>query len=161
VKARLGVTVLALALPVAACGQERDLGAGRLVWAKSPVLVRATNLPTDRVLIGTVRNNSLRPLRLVARDLRVRDARGRMVSAFAQFAAAFVHGLYGAYQRPDPLPEEELRRLGLLVRIDPGRTAPLVVSYRLRPRLAMPLAVDYGQGSLPIPLRAVSPPKPS
>jgi hypothetical protein len=155
-RALAAVAVIALA----GCGGDEG-GRGTLVWQGKPTLVRATTRPADRVLIGTVRNDSLRPVSLTARKLRVRDARGRPVPAFAEFAAAYAHSLYGAYQRPDPLPEDELVRLGLLVRIDPGKTAPLVVSYRLHRRLKLPLAVDYGQGFLPIPARSVAPARPS
>jgi hypothetical protein len=157
---RLLLPVLA-AVAVGGCGGgDRRFGEGTLVWAKPPALVRASNLATDRVLLGTIRNNSLRPLSLTASKLRVRDARGREVTAFAQFAASYAHGLYGAYQRPDPLPEEELRRLGLVLRLDPGKTAPLAVSFRMRRGLAGPLSVDYGQGVLPIPARALTPARP-
>ncbi|MDX6698214.1 MAG: hypothetical protein QOE65_1611 [Solirubrobacteraceae bacterium] len=126
---------------------------GSLVWDETPVLVRVRHIPTDRVLIGTVRNDSLRPLDLKSSDVGVRDGAGRRLRAFAQFAGSYAHGLYGAYEKPHPLPPAEKQRLGLIVRILPGKTAPLVVSYRTSRRDRAPLHVEWASGTLPVPTR--------
>ena len=159
---RLGAApALALVL-LGGCGGGDDNGGrfGPLEWEKQPLVSRATNLRSDRVLVGNVRNESFREVKLDAGNLMVRDSEGRRLRANAQFTAAFAHGLYGAYQKPNPLPEEERRRLGQIVTIKSGSTAPLVVAFRLRRGIRIPLRVDYGKGFLPVPSRAWKPPAP-
>lgn len=147
------------AVLVAGCGGgDHKAAAPRdpLVWARSPLLFRANGLPHDRVLLGSVRNRSREAVRLVAGRIRVRDAAGRPVRAWGQYVSAYAHGLYGAFQKPHPLPPGELSRLGLEIELPPGRTAPLAVAYRLAPATRSPLRVDYGPGTLGIPDRARS-----
>jgi hypothetical protein len=152
---RLAAGALAGALVVAGCGggerpaQVRD----PLAWAGTPLLFKATGLPRDRVLLGTVRNRSRRPVHLVAARISVRDSGGRAVRSWGQYVAGYAHGLYGAYQKPSPLPPGELRRLGLVIDLPPGRTAPLAVAFRLAAPASGPLRVDYGPGTLSIPAR--------
>ena len=152
---RRGALLAAAAALLGGCGGGDDrVGRGDLVWADPPVLVRVARLPSDRIVYGSVRNDSFKRLTFKAADLKVRDARGRTVPATARFAASYAHGLYGVFQRPDAVPAEELQRLGVLIRLDPGKTAPLVVAFRLRAGTKPPLTVDYGQGFLPVPARA-------
>jgi hypothetical protein len=127
-----------------------------LAWARAPLLFRATGLPRDRVLLGTVRNRSGRAVHLVSSRIAVHDAAGRRLRAWGQYVAGYAHGLYGAYQKPHPLPPGELRRLGLEIDLGPGRTAPLAVAYRLLRSTRGPLRVDYGAGTLSVPARARS-----
>lgn len=144
-----------LALALAAAGALAGCGGDHvqpLTWKGSPRAVTPSTLPDDRVVIGTVRNSTLRTeIRLDASALRVVDAAGRRVRAHAQFIASYAHGLYGAYQRPARVEESELLRLGLRLRLKPGREAPLYVAYRLRPGLTPPLHVEYRGGTLPLP----------
>ena len=116
-------------------------------------MFRASHLPSDRVLTGTVENRSKRSLHIVAADVRVRDAHGAALRSDAQFINSYAHGLYGAYQRPKPLPPNELSRLGLVVTLPPGSVIPLTVAYRVTPKTRTPLRVDYGAGSLTVPSR--------
>jgi hypothetical protein len=113
------------------------------------------------VVIGTVRNDSFKDVKLDASKLTVKDGDGRPLRSSAQFAASFAHGLYGAYQKPNPLPPDELSRLGLRVTIRPGQSAPLTVAFRVRRETRQPVRIDYGEGLLPVPRRAETPPKPS
>jgi hypothetical protein len=154
--AALGVAALLLA----GCGGSGE-GGGKpaaardpLAWARAPLLFRATGLPNDRVLLGTVRNRSGRAVHLVSSRIAVQDAAGRRLRAWGQYIAGYAHGLYGAYQKPHPLPPGELRRLGLEIDLGPGRTAPLAVAYRLVRSTRGPLRVDYGAGTLSVPARA-------
>ena len=159
---RLSVLVLGAAALAGATGcsggnEDGDTRrVGPLSWTDPPRVVRPGRLKSDRVMIGTVRNDSSRDVTLAAEDVGIRDRDGRRLPGNARFAAAFAHGLYGAYQRPDPLPPNELRRLGLTVSIRPGETAPLVVAYRLKRTTQPPLRVDYGNGLLPVPRRVAS-----
>lgn len=141
--------------PIAAggCGAGEDAGYSSLAWDRPPHLYRASGGGTDRVLVGRVRNNSLRELTIEARRLRVLDADGRPLDTTGEFTVSLAHSLYGAYQRPTPFPLEERRRLGLIATIRPGLTAPLVVAFRPRGDERPPLRLDDGKGSLPIPSR--------
>ncbi|HVE67076.1 MAG TPA: hypothetical protein VNB64_00705 [Solirubrobacteraceae bacterium] len=134
----------------AGAGESRT---GELVWEREPLVFRVRRIPTDRVLVGRVRNDSLRPLDIRSADVGVRDGGGRRLRSFAQFTESYVHGIYPAYQKPDPLPADEQERLGLIVRILPGDSAPLVVSYRTTPRDRGRLRVEWKRGSLPVPTR--------
>jgi hypothetical protein len=152
---RAAAAVVVAALAVAGCGGGAgDRRSEGLEWKKEPLLFRATHLPSDRVLTGTVENRSKRSLHIVAADIRVRDVHGAALRSYAQFINSYAHGLYGAYQRPKPLPPNELSRLGLVVTLPPGSVIPLTVAYRVTPETPTPLRVDYGAGSLAVPSRA-------
>ena len=152
---RAAAAVAVAALAVAGCGGGGgDRHSAGLEWKKEPLLFRATHLPSDRVLMGTIENRSKRSLHIVAADIRVRDVRGAALRSYAQFINSYAHGLYGAYQKPKPLPPNELSRLGLVVTLPPGSVIPLTVAYRLTPETRTPLRVDYGAGSLAVPSRA-------
>src|SRR5438105_4141640 len=110
---RLAAAAALVGLAVAGCGGGGgDRGHEALVWDKRPHIFRVSRLPQDRVLVGAVRNDSTRVLRLKAADLRVRDAGGRTLETSALFLASYAHSLYGAFQKPHPYPELELHRLG-------------------------------------------------
>jgi len=105
------IAVIAGALGVAA---PRE-GDRTMRWAAAPRVVRPRALPRDRVLSAEVRNESPRPLRLVAARVRVLDARGRALRSVARFADAYV-------------PAARARAVTLA----PGDTAPLTVAWRGR-----------------------------
>jgi hypothetical protein len=48
------------------------------------------------------------------------------------------------------MPENEQLRIGLRARIEPGRAVPITVSWREHGQHAS--LVDYGTGSLPVPI---------
>src|SRR5206468_1207271 len=101
---RAPALVAGAALALAGCGGHNpSTDRGDLVWSKQPLLFRATHLPNDRVLIGTVRNRSKHPLHIIASKIAVQDAGGARLRGYAVFLSTFAHGLYGAYQRPKPL----------------------------------------------------------
>ncbi len=144
------LTLAALGALLSGCGGGDD-STGDLRWAKTPMVFRAHSMPTDRVLMGTVRNSSFRPVNLRATELTVRDRQGHKVAAHAQFIASYAHGLWGAYQKPSKVPQEELVRLGFQIRLMPGESAPLTVAYRTRPGLTMPLRIRYQASALSVP----------
>ena len=152
---RAAAAVAGAALAVArlrrGCGRPARQG---LEWKKEPLLFRATHLPSDRVLTGTVENRSKRSLHIVAADIRVRDVHGAALRSYAQFINSYAHGLYGAYQKPKPLPPNELSRLGLVVTLPPGSVIPLTVAYRLTAGDPDAPARRLRCGSLAVPSRA-------
>lgn len=104
--------------------------AGSLIWADGPRVVTPPTLPGDRVMYGQVRNDGLRDIRLTVDELRVVDATGRSLKSNGRFLQAFVHGLYGASGDPTDIGDYERKRLGQVLTLQPGRTAPLTVAWR-------------------------------
>ncbi len=149
----LAAAIVAAALPLA-CGDGDGLEGGDLAWVRDPKVFREPDLPRDRVLVGVVRNDSLRRLKVVAADVRAVDEDGRALRGNATFIKGYIHALYPP-TRPPPggLPESELERLGKEVRLDPGGTAPLSIAWRVPRGAERPVRIDYGAGFLPIPER--------
>lgn len=123
-----------------------DGGTGKLDWAAAPKVFKS-GPATDRVLTARIENTSLRPLDLVAKDARILDAEGDEVRSTAVFLEAFVHGLWSWSQSPSQLTEFERRRLGHIVRIEPGKTAPVALSWRVPKGEDQPVRVDFGEGA--------------
>ena len=146
-RAALALTLVLVVVAVG-CGGDDELGSGDLMWEKKPRVFTNANLPDDRVLAGTVRNDSLEPVLLVARDLGVRTPGGDEMESAAVFAPTFIRGVF-PQNRGDEIPESEQLRIGLRARLQPGDTAPLTVSWRQRGEQAA--VVDYGAGTLPVP----------
>lgn len=152
--AAAAILVFALA-GAAGCGGGANGGGGPpLAWVGGPQVFRPASLPNDRVAVGTVRNTSSKAVELTASHVVVRDAAGRRLVSTAQFASGYAHGLYGAYQKPSPIPPLELRRLGLVISLAPGKTSPLAVSWRIPKGAKLPVSVDYGSGKLALPTAA-------
>jgi hypothetical protein len=153
VRQRLGIAVVVLVLGVGAIvalisltGGDDESGAGggtALSWEEPPTLLSPEDLPNDRVAYGTVRNTSLDRIQAATGDFVVRDASGRKLDATVQFLAQYAHGLYGAFQKPTPLPDDERSRLGFTVDLQTGQTAPLTVSYRLTKDSELPATLYY------------------
>jgi hypothetical protein len=130
-------------------GGDKPAGrAGSLIWADPPKLVYPQSLPTDRILYGQVRNDGLRDIKLSSADLRVLDRGGRALRSDGRFLQAYVHGMYGAYSRDKDIGEYERRRLGIVLTLKPGRTAPLTVAWHGRGARA----VQIGDVKLPVPV---------
>jgi hypothetical protein len=149
VRLAAGALACLAAFGLAACGG----GSGRtgsLAWSDgAPSAYRPADLPRDHVVGGTVRNDSLRQLQVLASDVRLRDARGHVVPGVARFTFTPGHGLYPP-TRIASIPFAEQLRMGMRVRLNPGDEVPLMVAWRDRPGTAEPVGVDYGQGTLPI-----------
>ena len=139
---------LILVVTVAGHGGEPRLGSGDLVWEHQPHIYRNAALPDDRVLRGVIRNDSLKVVTLSARDLNVRASGGGELESAAIFAPTFIRGVF-PQNRGEGIPENEQLRIGLRVRLEPGKSAPITVSWRERDE--RPALVDYGTGSLPLP----------
>ena len=146
--AAVAATLLLVAVGAAGCGADEELGSGDLMWEKKPRIFTNPNLPDDRILAGTVRNDSLETVNLTARDLDVRNPGGDDMESAAVFAQTFVRGVF-PQNRGDEIPESEQLRIGLRARLKPGESAPLTVSWRQQGEHAS--VVDYGAGTLPVP----------
>jgi hypothetical protein len=141
---------------LAGCGSSGAgaLGRGDLRWVRAPLVYQPPRLPHDRVVVGRVRNASRRPLRIDARRLVLRDAAGHPLVSSARFTAGFSHPLYGAFQQPSFHEPAELVRLGTIIDMPPGDTAPLFVAYRMLPSSRAPLSASFGDPQpLPLPVR--------
>jgi hypothetical protein len=153
---RRGIAVVGVALaavaPLACGGDDDGGGTGDLVWVGEPRIVRQQTLPRDRVLVGFVRNDSLRRITIEAKDVHAVDEDGKALRGQATFIRSYVHPLYPP-TRPPPggLPDSERLRLGQIARLEPGKKTHLSVAWRLRPGGKPPVRVEYGFGSLPIP----------
>lgn len=143
--------VVAITALVMSDGGAGDQGAGDLAWARSPRVFTPESLPQDRVLSATLRNDSLRRIRLTVDDLRMEDANGQTVESTAVFLDSFVHGLYPPTRQPAQVSESELRRTGRLAVIAPGDSVPLTVAWRREGGVDAPVRLDYGRGYLPVP----------
>ena len=143
----IGIALI-LVVAVAGHGGEPRLGSGDLVWEQQPHIYRNAELPDDRVLRGVIRNDSLKVVTLTARDLNVRASGGGELESAAIFAPTFIRGVF-PLNRGDGIPENEQLRIGLRLRLEPGKSAPITVSWREHGDRAS--LVDYGAGSLPLP----------
>jgi hypothetical protein len=151
----IAATVLAAITALGGCGESGgggDLGTRPLVWVEAPRALDPPGLPDDRIVTGTVRNESLEPVELTAAEVRVVDAERDALDGSVAFLSGFVKPIEPANSGgPDPFAGEDLARLGRELTLDPGKTAPLTVSWR-QPEGAPPaVAIDYRVGSLPLP----------
>jgi hypothetical protein len=145
--------VLLAAAALAGCGGAgaSDKGKADLAWDGTPV-VRASSTGA-RVLIGKVKNQSSSELRLTSAQLRLVDRRGHAIPSAAVFSSTYVRSIYPhngiGPTGPAEYPEAEQRRVGYLLVLEAGKSAPLTVSWRER-RAQAAARIDYGKGSLPV-----------
>jgi hypothetical protein len=155
---------LALALVAAAAvatGCDGSEKSGALTWAGKVQVFRSKVLPRDRIVFARVRNSGKSTLHLIAARLVVRDADGKALKgSSAAFTHTFAHGLFGALQQPNPVPVEELLRLGKAIYLPPGASAPFYAAWHLVPGTRGPIRIDYGSGSLTVPAGPVRPTAP-
>ena len=122
-----------------------------LAWDGKPQAFRLPALPRDGVVVGKVRNTTGHTLHFKASALFVRDAAGRRLRSSAAFTTTYAHGLFGALEQPGYLPQAELRRLGKIIDLPPGESAPFYAAWRLGGGSRAPVRVDYGSGTLAVP----------
>jgi len=121
-------------------------GGHGVAWSGKPLVFRARNLPSDRVVIAHVRNAGHHTLQILAADVKVRDAAGHALRSSAGFTNNFAHGLFGAFQQPRRLPPAELLRLGKMILLQAGSTAPFFAAWRVTRHTKLPVHVDLGRG---------------
>ena len=139
---------LALTLAVGCGGDGETTTVGPLHWVGKPSSLPASELlPSDRIVSGRVENRSLEPIELDARKMRLVDANDRGVRASIAFLDSFGRAWEVYNKGPLALPRDEWRRLGRLVRIEPGQEVPLTVSWSGR----RPQRIAYAGGTLALP----------
>lgn len=153
--AALGALVAAAAVAAVALlavgGAEG--GEGPIAWKGTPAILRS-GPPTDRVLYGQIRNDSLRDIDLAVTDVEVLDEDGRALRSDVRFLAAFAHGLHAWSQRPDDVGDFERRRLGEIATLRPGQAAPITLSWRVPAGREPPVRVDLGPAEVALPQAA-------
>ena len=150
-RALAGCAAAVLALGAAGCGgNEEGDGTGALRWTQEPRVATPPTLPDERVLTGRVTNDSLEPLELEAADLRLVDSDGDRVPGQVAFLTGYVIPPEPRNRGPVELPDRERRRLGQIVRIEPGKAAPVSMAWRIEGGRE-PVRVEYGDASLALP----------
>jgi hypothetical protein len=125
-------------------------GSGPLRWAAAPELFTPATLPGDRILTGTLRNQSVRRVRVNLTDVRVLARNGDPIAgAQPVFLQTFGKSLWSPARGPDVMPDSELLRTGRLAFLRPGEEVPITVAWHARS--GRPAAVDYGAGLVPVP----------
>lgn len=138
---------------LASGGEDATADSGPLSWAQKPIAFTHPTLPTDHIVAGTLRNDGLERLRIVAmRDIRVRAADGTALETTVVFSKTFGHGLFDPTRVPEArLPERELMRIGDVGLLEPGKELPVTIAWRERPGGPHGARVAYPGGSLEIP----------
>ncbi len=136
-------------LVFAGCGGAPGGGSGPLVWAEPPLVFTPATTPGDRILTGTLRNDSLRRVRVDLPDVRVLSRDGDPVDATPVFLNTFGKTLWSPGRGPEQMPETELRRTGRIAFLRPGDEVPFTVAWHAAD--GAPAVVDYGAGSLRVP----------
>jgi hypothetical protein len=124
-------------------------GSGPLKWAEEPLLFTPDTLPGDRILTGTLRNDSVRRVRVDLPEVRVLAADGDRVAATPVFLNTFGKSLWSPGRGPEQMPESELLRTGRIAFLRPGEEVPFTVAWHAAD--GTPAVVDYGAGSLRVP----------
>jgi hypothetical protein len=141
----------AAVLMLAGCGGAPS-SAPTVAWDGTPLVVRQPELPDDTIVSGRIRNSSGETLALDATDVRLVTAGGDAVQSTARFNTGVTHQLYPPREGPREKDPTFLReRLGEVATVAPGKTVPLVVSWRVQPGGSQPVKVDLGRGSLTLP----------
>jgi len=104
-----------------------------LVWKGVADLFAPDELPRDKILTGTIRNDSGRPVELRVDRVEVKDATGRSLRANVRFVSSFGHGLYGPGGPPAPLRASryDQARLGERLTLAPSSDRPITVAWRV------------------------------
>jgi hypothetical protein len=150
---RRSATLAVTALLVAGCGGSSTpgwAGHGVVRWDKRPYVYAPTQEPHDRAVLGEISNNSKRLLALDSRKVVVRDGAGRVLDSSTRFSSSWGHPVYGAFQRPNYTDQVEQFRLGIVAYVQPGKTAPLFVSYRMLPGSRPPITATIRGSRLPL-----------
>lgn len=149
----LALAVILTAGAVAAVAMARSGGPGRIAWSGKTTLIRPPSLPADRIVTGTVRNEGGGELEVEATDVKVVDGRGRRLQSSAIFLSGFAHGLWApGSPQPTKGSDFERARTGKLLQLEPGKTAPLTVSWRRTPGTGPATRIALGDGRT-LPLR--------
>ena len=146
-----GAAIVLVAALVSGCGGggDGDRPGAAVRWEGDPRVLSPPTAESDRTLQGVVRNDGPEPVELDATSVELRDAEDRRVPGTAVFLTGYVRPGESQNRGRAELSRQERERLGKVARVDPGATAPLVVSWRTRD--GAPVRVVFPGGSLPVP----------
>lgn len=123
---------------------------GTLAWEGEPKIFKIDTLPDDRVLAGTLRNDSLAEVEVAAADVELLDRRGRPVAHTAIFSRGFARASYSPRLQV-PVGESDQVRLGIKLKLKPGEARALTLAWRVSDPARRPVRVELPQGSLELP----------
>ncbi len=149
----LAAVVLAGAIAAVVSSGEGEADGARVSWQGSPAVVPAPGLPSDGIVTGRIRNDAPREVDLEARDLVVIDDRGRRWRTSGRFMQGFAHGIWPPGQKVAVGSDAERERIGEIVKLNPGESAPLTVSWSRPPGAGRPVRIELGGPTLPIPAK--------
>jgi hypothetical protein len=150
-RATATLAAAAAALALGGCGGSAG-SASKVEWVGKPLVVRQPELPDDTIVSGRITKQSGDELKLDADRVRLVTADGAAVQSTARFGTGVTHQLYPPREGPREKDPAFLReRMGEIATLAPGRTVPLVVSWRVRPGAPPPVEVDLGGTRLALP----------
>jgi hypothetical protein len=142
----LATAALLVVIAIAGLGATSS---GPIGWAGDTQLFTHPTIPGDRVLTGTIRNDSTHTLRVDIGDVRVLTSDGEVVPSTPVFLKTFGKTLWAAGRGPQQVPDTELLRTGRIALLSPGEEVPLTIAWHDKD--GTPTRVDYKDGSLSIP----------
>lgn len=86
-----------------------------------------------------------------ATAMKLRDASGAGITTDAIFSSGYSHRLAPLDRRSEVEPERLQVRRGLRLSLEPGKAAPVTVSWRQTQGASPPTRLEYGTGTLPLP----------
>lgn len=140
---------IAIASVVAVAGGSGGGAEAGLAWSGKVQVIDST-IATDRILYTKLENTSLEDIDLVAKDVKVLDARGREVRSSASFLAAFAHGIY-SWSMEGEAGDSERRRLGQIATVKPGQSVPITLAWSVPEGGEQPAKVDFGPADVALP----------
>jgi hypothetical protein len=145
----IGLATLAAVAAIAFAGLGSAGPTGPLTWSGKAERFTHPTLPGDRIVTGTLRNDSLHPLRVDIGDVRILSSDGTLVESTPVFLQTFGKTLWAAGRGPQMVPDTELQRTGRIAMLRPGEEVPLTIAWHAKD--GTPASVDYGDGSLRLP----------
>ena len=150
--ARAAALAGAAVLLLTGCGGAPGSGSQKVTWVGKPLVVRQPELPDDTIVSGRITNESGEVLKLDSADVRLVTKDGAAVLSTARFSTGVTHQLYPPREGPREKDPAFLReRMGEIATLAPGKSVPLVVSWRVRAGEPAPVEVDLGETSLALP----------
>jgi hypothetical protein len=142
------LATIGLIVVIAVAGLGARAGSGPIGWSGDTELFTHPTIPGDRILTGTLRNDSTHTLRVDIADVRLLTSGGEVVPSAPVFLQTFGKSLWAAGRGPRQVPDTELLRTGRIALLSPGEKVPLTIAWHDKD--GEPSRVDYGDGSLSI-----------
>lgn len=157
-RALAALLALNVCLGLAGCGGDDDSDAktssskspAAVSWDAPPQVGTPKMLPNDRVLAGSIRNNSPHLLELSNDDVKMLDAQGRPVFHTIRFSAGFGRDIYPPRYGHEP-PKKDQIRLGYMAQVAPGDVRSVTVAWRVKDPSRAPVRMEFPGGVLSLP----------